>query len=314
MRSAEDLRSLTGDRRQVASVRRIMLDEGPERGLAALAFSTGGGLDFWVLADRALDIGPLWWRGMPVAWQSPAGFRHPSLVDPEEDGGRGFERAFSGFLMTCGLDHTRQPVDGRPMHGRLHALPARVEAHGEAWEGRTPMLFCEGTIRQWRQGHENLSLRRRIEAPIGETTLTIKDSLRNEGRAPQRISLLYHLNVGHPFLVPGAKVVGQDPSLAMTMGEPEADSAPEARSAAALGDPAEWLLERPDGASLSVSFGRDGLPFAQIWRDPRPGSYVMALEPCTDARGEDGVTRDPVVLAPGETRSMALSVTFRAPA
>ncbi len=142
MRSAEDLRSLTGDRRQVASVRRIMLDEGPERGLAALAFSTGGGLDFWVLADRALDIGPLWWRGMPVAWQSPAGFRHPSLVDPEEDGGRGFERAFSGFLMTCGLDHTRQPVDGRPMHGRLHALPARSRPTARLGRGGRRCCFA----------------------------------------------------------------------------------------------------------------------------------------------------------------------------
>ncbi len=48
--------------------------------MRALAFSTGGGLDFWVMADRSLDIGPLWYRGSPVAWQSPSGFRSRSLA------------------------------------------------------------------------------------------------------------------------------------------------------------------------------------------------------------------------------------------
>ena len=91
--TAKDLRTRVGDLRQFASVRRIVLDDGAERGVAALAFSTGGGLDFWVLADRSLDIGPLWWRGMPVGWQSMAGFRSPHLHDPEEDGGRGYSRS-----------------------------------------------------------------------------------------------------------------------------------------------------------------------------------------------------------------------------
>ena len=84
--------SLAGDLRQLASVRRIVLDDGPERGVRALAFSTGGGLDFWVLVDRSLDIGPLWYRGVPVAWQSPSGFRSPYLHDAERDRGLGFNR------------------------------------------------------------------------------------------------------------------------------------------------------------------------------------------------------------------------------
>ena len=68
-------RHRVGDPRQFASVRRIVLDDGAERGVHALAFSTGGGLDFWALADRALDIGPLWWKGTPIAWVSPLATR-----------------------------------------------------------------------------------------------------------------------------------------------------------------------------------------------------------------------------------------------
>ncbi len=104
------LAPLVGDLRQVASVRRIVLDDGPETGVRALAFSTGGGLDFWVLSDRSLDIGPLWWKGTQLAWQAPAGFRSPALTDLDSEDGRGFNRSLSGFLVTCGLDHTRQPV------------------------------------------------------------------------------------------------------------------------------------------------------------------------------------------------------------
>lgn len=59
-----NLRAKVGDPKQFASVRRIVLDEGVERGVAALAFSNGNGLDFWALGDRSLDIGPLWWKGM----------------------------------------------------------------------------------------------------------------------------------------------------------------------------------------------------------------------------------------------------------
>lgn len=39
-------RHLVADPRQFASVRRIMLAEGPETGIETLDFSTGGGLDF----------------------------------------------------------------------------------------------------------------------------------------------------------------------------------------------------------------------------------------------------------------------------
>ena len=125
---AASIRTRSGDLRQFAAVRRITLDDGPERGVRALAFSTGGGLDFWVLSDRSLDIGPLWWRGLPLAWQAPTGFSSPALHDAEGDQGFGFNRSFSGFLVTCGLDHIRQPADGHPLHGRLPFTPARVTA------------------------------------------------------------------------------------------------------------------------------------------------------------------------------------------
>ena len=131
------LRPLAGDLRQLASVRRIVLDDGPERGVRALAFSTGGGLDFWVLADRSLDIGPLWFRGAQLAWQAPSGFASPALLNRLEDGGRGMERWFSGLLMTCGLEHLRQP-EGGILHGHLPLTPRGSAPMGRIGTGTSP--------------------------------------------------------------------------------------------------------------------------------------------------------------------------------
>ena len=303
------LARLTGDPRQFASVRRIILDEGPEKGVTAFAFSTGGGLDFWVLADRAMDIGPLWWRGAPVAWQSPAGFRHPSLINPESDAGRGFERGFSGFLLTCGLEHSRQPDNGRPLHGLLPFLPARVTACGEDWQAAEPCLFAEGEIVQWRLNGEHLALVRRIEAPIGGTALRIRDRVENRGASPQRHALLYHMNIGFPFLRPGARLFLDGEPVDVDIKPPDAARGPEAGCRAAAGPRAKIELHS-GGARLTLEFETRTLPFFQQWHDPRPGSFVLALEPCTSMRPEPGRAADEPVMAPGERRDYAVDVSF----
>lgn len=313
---SDSLTDLTGDPRQFASVRRIMLDEGPERSVAALAFSTGGGLDFWVLVDRAMDIGPLWWNGRPVAWQSPAGFRHPGLVDPDAEGGYGFSRGFSGFLLTGGLDHTRHPVDGRPLHGRLPFLPARLTAHGEKFDVSEPHLFCEGEIVQWRHGHEHLALVRRIEAPVGGTRIIIRDRVVNRGPAAQRHALLYHINVGHPFLCPGARIAGTSSPLTEPLSGPLATAVSTSACRRAVPGPdgfAGLRLERPDGKALSITFSTATLPYAQAWTDLRPGTYVASLEPCTDAKGPDGRSEDIVTLGPGAARDYEVRIGFEGP-
>ncbi len=302
-------RALVGDLRQLASVRRIVLDDGPERGVAALAFSTGGGLDFWALVDRAMDIGPLWHRGTPVAWQSPAGFRHPALVDVEGDGGHGFGRGFSGFLMTCGLDHTRWPADGQPQHGRSAFLPARLTSCGEDWSAPEPHLYCEGEITQWRHGAEALRLVRRIEAPIGGTTLHIRDRVENIGREPQRHALLYHVNFGYPAIAPGTSVEFQGETVMGPLAAPDDKASPQARSHQVHTLPAQCLLASGT-RTIALAFSGQTLPHLQVWHDPRPHAFVLALEPCTSARPPDGAIAAEPLLAPGEQRNYEVVLTF----
>jgi hypothetical protein len=309
------LRQSLGDLRQFASVRRITLDDGPERGVRALAFSTGGGLDFWVLADRSLDIGPLWLRGRPLAWQSPTGFRSPYLHDAEADGGKGFDRSFSGFLVTCGLDHIRQPANGQPMHGRLPYTPARVTAYGEDWDREEPVLFCEGEVIQARVGGEALRLKRRIEAPIGGTLLTITDTVDNIGPAVSPQASLYHFNLGYPAIARGTVVTLGDKPLLGPLVLPNPALPPNAASHLAIeDDEACCAVTTPldDGGTLHIrfTFATATLPVLQLWPNLAPGICVLGIEPCTSMRTADGLSSREALIEPGAARHYMIAVAF----
>jgi hypothetical protein len=262
------LKRKLGDLRQFASVRRIMLDDGPERGVRALAFSTGGGLDFWALSDRSLDIGPLNWRGNPIAWQSVTGFRPTHLVDKEADGGRGMMRGFSGMLVTCGLDHYGPAKPGHPLHGLLPYTPGRVLAYGEDWEADEPLLYCEGEVDQVRHLGERLRLRRRIESPIGGNKLRIKDRVTNFGPTPQEHQILYHINIGYPALDAGS-VAFLDGHPLIPPFEPFPEN-PKVGSIAFPSGPgpmARCALTLPGlKARLEVGFDVSTLPTVKVWR------------------------------------------------
>jgi Domain of unknown function (DUF4432) len=309
----KELRTNVGDLRQFASVRRITLDDGVERGVRALAFSNGGGLDFWVLSDRSLDIGPLWWKGIPIAWQSMAGFRNPTLHHAEEDGGRGFSRSFSGFVVTTGLDHIRQPLGSHPLHGRLPFTPARVTAYGEDWECEEPILFCEGEVMQFRFGGEALRLRRRIEVPIGGHEVRITDKVENLAAQETPQASLYHFNLGYPAIAPGSTVTLGSKQLLGVKSLPDPADEPQSvsyptddtkRAVCTVSTPTQ-SGERLD---IAFAFATDTLPHLQIWHDFRPHACVLGIEPCTSARAL--IPGPEKTLKPGEMHQFELSISF----
>lgn len=312
---AEELAPLVGDLRQFASVRPMILDDGAERGQRALLFSTGGGLEFMVLPDRALDIGWLSYRGLPVAWQSPGGLRSPYLTDPDSEGGTGFNRSFSGLLVTCGLDHVRQPANGAPLHGRLPGTPARLLAHGEDWHRADPVLYCAGETVQAAYGKECLRLTRRIESDIGGASLVIRDRVDNLGPEPSPHAILYHLNFGYPAVTSGSRLrMGSREVLGpITLADSTAHPAVECHPSEP-GDHAIVKLETPlldqGDIDLSISFGAKTLPFVQVWRDLRPRVGVLAIEPCSTPRPARDEADPRVVLAPGDALEYEVRLSF----
>lgn len=313
-RRAQELRPFVGDLRQVASVRRIVLDDGPERGVRALAFSTGGGLDFWVMTDRSLDVGTLSWNGEQFGWQSPAGFRAPGLHAPDADGGFGFNRGFGGFLVTCGLDHIRQPDRSLPLHGHLPHTPARLSAYGEDWDVDEAVLFCEGEIVQWRYGAETFRLRRRIEAPIGGATLRIVDMVENIGPTPRDLAILYHFNLGYPAVAPGTTVKHDGAAVLGVLTMPDC-AAPDPATIRKVSEAtmSECVVETPTAngvRSISFRFDTKTLPYLQLWRDLRPRCGVLSIEPCNVGRSGDGSNEPAAALKPGDTATFQIEISI----
>jgi hypothetical protein len=311
----KSLSPLVGDLRQIAAVRRMVLDDGPERGVRALSFSTGGGLDFFVLSDRTLDIATLSWHGAQIGWQSPTGFSAPSLIDPENEAGRGFNRGFSGFLVTCGLNHIRQPANGEPLHGRLPFTPARLTAYGEDWDRDEPLLYCEGEVVQARYGGEALCLRRRIEAPIGGTALRIIDTVENLASQDVSQEMLYHFNLGYPGIASGTTVELEGEHLLGPIKLPGDDGVQPARTWPARSEAmAHCVVATPsgDGPGLSVTFVFDTrtLSHLQLWHDLRPRAGVLSIEPCSGPLDAGERSKAKTILAPGERRLYRLEISL----
>jgi hypothetical protein len=300
---------LAADPRQFASVRRIVLAEGPEAGIETLAFSTGGGLDFWVTAGRLMDVATLSWRGMQLGWQSPAGLRTPNTGAAGRN--RRFGMAFGGFLNTCGFDHIRQPADGRPLHGSVPFAPARLMAYGEDWEPSAPMLFCEGEAECWVHAGFSYRLRRRIEAPIGGASLAIRDRVTVVGPEAAPILALYHFNLGYPLIGEGAMIEFDGSRLAGPLSPPE--SAPVTASLHGAAGARACCVVRGKAATMTFRWDTAGLPWLQLWRDLRPGSGVMSVEPCTIGRDQDGRNEASPLLRPGESRTFTIDIDLAEP-
>ncbi len=204
---------------QFAGVRLVTLADGLERGVRMLEFRTGSGLRFTVLVDRAMDVAEVEHKGRSIGWHSPTGFRHPGLHEPEGEAGFGWARSFSGFLVTCGLDHILGPetvatdsynypghnTARHGLHGRISTIPARLTGYGERWEGDRCILWAEGVVVQATVFGENLHLYRRIEADVGGDDIRLTDRVVNEGFLQTPHMMFYHINIGHPVLEEGSR-------------------------------------------------------------------------------------------------------------
>jgi hypothetical protein len=321
-------------------VRLVELADGAERGIRALEFRTGTGLSFEVLVDRAMDLGSAEHAGRSLGWHSPTGTRHPALHEPETEHGLGLLRAFSGLLVSCGLDHilaggefdasqfAGDPVTVQPFHGRLPGLPARLTGYGESWTSEHQcVLWAEGTVRQARISAENLHLTRRYEAELGGNEIRLTDVVTNHGFLPAPHMLLYHVNFGWPLLAAGSRLVapiagtsfaelgsarvsheefpGPLPGFVDQVYEHELRADPAGMLRAAI------LNDRLE-LGVELEWPASELPCFLQWLHLREGEYVVALEPATHHIGGDRAAREDgsmIWLAPGESRSYHL--TFR---
>ena len=331
---------------QLATARRVTLDDGQGRGQRLIEVETGGGLAFDVLADRTLDLGQARFRGVPVAWIGPNGYRSPFLPGVPEHGHSPMERGLAGLMTTCGFEHARLPAPrerppgfldaNHPLHGSIPFTPAdEVNARLDVESG---VLRVEGRVTQFILDGPSYELRRTIVAPLGGAVIEIADAVANIGFAPAPLMALYHFNFGWPAVADGARFErrggnrgggGPPPApprggagppvpfaplpLTPLGGEParHVDCAPslarEGRAAARLAGP---------HVGVEIDYDAAALPFLQSWRRTEPGLNVFSVEPITHRlapRAELEAAGELRALAPGETWRATFRIAFSAP-
>jgi hypothetical protein len=318
-----DLERRSGDLAAAGGVRKVILDDGSERGIRALEFRTGSGLSFDVLVDRAMDLGRAEHNGRSFGWCSATGFRHPGLHENADEKGISWLRSFSGLLTSGGLDHTFAPADvdaaqyqyplrksmQHGLHGRLANLPARLQGYGHTWEGDRCRLWAEGEITQAAVFGEHLRLRRRIESEIGSNEIRLHDTVRNHGFEKCPHMLLYHVDLGWPLIDEGTRLiapiartlwyspsVGQQQLSYQTMPAPVSQACEQAYEHQLVPDSAGKMRVAVINDRLQFGITLEWIagefPCFVEWLHLQEGGYAVGIEPSTHHVGGDQRARD----------------------
>ena len=264
---------------QVASIRRYILTEGREKGLDIIDCDNGK-IRFLLNVSKACDIMQLYHEGQNISFISKNGFTKRETCF--------LNRFEGGMLYTCGLDSVGGR-DGYELHGTFHNIPAEI-IHAECNENG---IVVEAIIRDTALFGKNLVMKRKIYSDIGGDSVTLEDTLVNEGFKDEEYCLLYHINVGYPMLDDGAKVVADVESYTprtpfakeneRTMYEMSA-SIPNQEETCyflKLRKPEVSLMNERAGKKFTISYSGDTLPCFVEWKSMASGDYALGLEPCT---------------------------------
>ncbi len=286
-----------GSMQQLAFIRPVEYLEGRSRGMAGFDVKNGP-LEFRVLADKCMDIGSFSYKGINMNFLSKPGLQGRNHYDT--NGQEALRSIMGGFFFTAGLENICAPCtqDGKdyPMHGRIRTTPAEMQSHDCFWEKDEYHLRVSGEMREAELFGENLVLRRRYETVYGTRTVTMTDEIENQSFRSEPLMLLYHINMGYPFLdegtrlyIPTRSVVPRDQDAAghedlFDVMEAPKDNEPEY---VFIHD----AVTSPDGMvrlavvneklqlGLSLEYSAENLPYFMEWKSIASGDYVIGLEP-----------------------------------
>jgi len=294
----EDILRYVGSMQQVAGVRRVICGDGRARGMEAVEVRNGP-LSYTLMADKCLDICELTYKGLPINFLAKPGLNGRNPFDTH--GAEAQRSIMGGLFFTCGLENICAPctgADGReyPMHGRLRTTPAEHLCADAAWQGEDYVLTVSGEMREAELFGENLTLRRTVTSRLGSSEIHLVDEIHNEAFRPEPVMLMYHCNMGFPFLteksrllLPTAGVTPRDEAAAPHAAEydrmdPPKDNEPEYVFLHQLqndGDGNTFAAVVDDQRQLAfeLSFNRRQLPYFMEWKSTASGDYVLGLEP-----------------------------------
>ncbi|MCE5323682.1 aldose 1-epimerase family protein [bacterium] len=330
----QELLDRVGDISQVGGARKIMFDDGPHKGVEAVEFRTGSGLNFTVVPGRGMDITIAEHNGRPLSWRTAAGELTPALY---EEPGLGWLRSFPGGLVaTCGLTYLGSPCEDMGeslgIHGRIANTPAsNVYVDGE-WYGDEYKMWAIGKVRESRVFGENVTLRRKVSALLGESKLSIHDIVTNEGPRRTPHMILYHINGGFPALDEGSLFISPTLHAAPRDTDAEVDEEHFYRMDAPTAgfvercyyhemaaDPDGWVqaalinknMPAGDVFGFYVRYNKSELPNFIEWKMNGTQEYVVGMEPANclvEGRAKERERGTLQFLKPGESREYHIEI------
>ena len=321
--SKQDLMERVGDASQLGGIRNVTLNDGNENGVRAVEVCTGSGLRFTVLPDRGMDILDAEFSGRSLCWRSSTGAVAPSFFESIGPGWlRGF---FGGLLTTCGLSYVG-PADvdeGEVLgvHGRVSYIPARDVCTDCRWDGDEYLMSVRGRVTETSSLGPRVTLTRNICSELGANSLSIDDTIENEGYLTSPFTMLYHINLGFPVVSKDAILLSPTKNVTNIAGEaitqidqyrrfddPQAETQEGVFCHEMVPDEqgyvtAALIARKPNPFGVFVRYRMKELPLLWEWRMLRRGVYVVALEPANcrpEERSKSRKRGDLKFLRPGE--------------
>jgi hypothetical protein len=229
---------------------------------------------------------------------------HPKFVQLSDRGGLGWLAGFDELLCRCGLASNGPPgADGRTpltLHGRIANLPA------QAVEVRVSLdppyeLSVIGEVEETALFCPQLRLTSTYTTIPGSNRVVVHDVVENRSAQPAEMQLLYHCNLGPPFLEAGSRVLApikemapQTPRAAEGIDTFETCAGPKAAFAEQVylydlladgrGQTLSLLVNAGQDRAVALRFNRHELPCFTVWKNTAAleDGYVTGLEPATN--------------------------------
>ena len=292
-----DMLKYTGTMQQLAYTRQVTVQEGRANDTRAVEVKNGD-MRYLVMADKALDIAELEYKGMNLSFVSKPGLNGRNPFDTH--GQEALRSIMGGLFFTCGLQNICSPceTDGveYPMHGRIRTTPAEHLCSDAYWDGEDYVLEVKGEMRESHLFGANLVMRRTVRSVFGSGKIEIIDEVENQTPEEADLMLMYHCNFGYPFLQPGTRLVL--PSVAVkgreqwsqehehcwqTAFEPK-DGETEYVYLHTLkgdenGNSFAAMVNDELGFGIRLDFDLKMQPYFMEWMSMKTGDYVIGLEP-----------------------------------
>jgi hypothetical protein len=273
-----------------------------------------GALSYSLLPTRGMGLWRGEYRGNFLGWRAPLlGPVHPKFVHLDERGGLGWLAGFDEWLCRCGLTSNGPPGEdsvtdkaGRTtrskltLHGRIANLPAHfVEVRVNLDPPHE--LSVVGHVEESALFFPHLGLTSTYTTVPGSNRLVIHDVVENRAAEAAEMQVLYHCNVGPPFLEAGSRIVAPIRELAPlthraaesiatydTYPGPTAGFTEQVYCYDLLSDSSgrtlALLYNSTADRGLALRWNRNELPCFTVWRNTAAAEdgYVTGLEPATN--------------------------------